>query len=249
MNDNIPKIELFETSLKPVDKKIFLINKNLPSTKNGSFRYCLIGSSGSGKTSLIKNILFNKAWGYCKYFDEIYCFIGSEDDRREFDLLSKAYRMDDKILISSVFDENEVRKLYDDIEQDNNKGKGLNRVLMIFDDMICENLCKRDGGSGMINRIFIKGRHANISCVISSQKYHLLPNNIRLLNCSHLTVFSSTNSHDLKSIADEHCNMLSPDEMLRKMKDNLQSRYDFITIDYSRNPNDRLLTKEFLPVK
>lgn len=242
------RIELYETSLKPIDKKLHLIPKNLPSPKNGSFRWCLIGSSGSGKTSLIKNILFNKSWGYNKYFDECYLFLGSEDDRKEFELLSKAYGMTDKLLITGDFNEDELNNIYNEIEKDNNnRTKDFSRVLMIFDDMITDRICK-NGASGIINKIFIKGRHANISAIISSQKYHLLPNNIRLLNCSHLTVFSSTNSHDMKSIADEHSNMLSPDEMLKKMKENLKGRYDFITIDYSREPNDRLLNKEFISV-
>ena len=118
------------------------------------------------------------------------------------------------------------------------------------DDQICNDISSR-GKTNVLDELFIRGRHLNISIVLCCQKYRLLNQNIRVLNLTHLTMFSNTNSIDRKAIADEHSTgILTPDDVLDIMNKNLQSRYSFITFDYlNHEPNERILDVNFKPIK
>ena len=77
--------------------------------------------------------------------------------------------------------------------------------------------------------------------MISTQKYKSLNNNIRLLNVTHLTAFSSTNSVGQggncggawRAVGQE-ADAYSDESFPRK------ERYDFLTWDYNEAPKDRL---------
>ena len=241
------KLELFETSLKPIDKKLIHINKNLPSPP---FRWILSGSSGAGKTTLIKNILMNKAFGYGKYFSEIYCWLASLDDVEEMKLLVKAYRLDDKIVISNKFNNDELKDLIDDIEKTSLKEKEKPRVLFILDDMITQEISKRNS-MNVLDECFIRGRHigAGISLIIASQKYTALNQNMRMLNATAISVFSSTGSGDLEKIAEEWSGIYDKEQVMGVFKKYLRGKFDYITIDNKRDNTERFRDKEFLPIQ
>lgn len=241
------KLELFETSLKPLDKKLIYVNKNLPSPP---FRWILSGSSGAGKTTLIKNILMNKAFGYGKYFSEIYCWLGSLDDVEEMKLLVKAYRLDDKIVISNKFNNDDVKELIDDIEKSSLKEKDKPRVLFILDDMITQDISKRTS-MNVLDECFIRGRHigCGISLIIASQKYTALNQNMRMLNATAITVFSSTSAGDLEKIAEEWAGIYDKEQVMEVFKKYLQGRYDYITIDSKKDNTERFRDKGFLKIE
>ena len=71
----------------PEDKKLTMIPEGLPKP---CFRWLFISQSGAGKTNVIKNVIFNnKKNGYCygKYFDELYIYVGTKDDYKEYQRL------------------------------------------------------------------------------------------------------------------------------------------------------------------
>ena len=233
-NPNNPlKIELYESE-KLQDYKLKYINNALPQPV---FRWIFSAPSNSGKSTLIKNILFNKNFGYKYYFDEIYAFIGSLDDVLELDNLVKSNDLENKICISNVFDEYKLNELYNNLEKDNSKRKSKIRSLFIFDDMITNNICNRTK-MNIIDKIFIQGRHIQASVIITTQKYKALNNNIRQLNATHLTVFSGTQQTDLEQISEEHSNTKSKEQLQEIFKNNLDRKFNFITID-NKNFNVR----------
>jgi ABC-type arginine transport system ATPase subunit len=89
-------LELFEISHAD-DSKINLIKENLPKPYKGALRWVLLGPSTAGKSTLIKNVLYNIKWGYDKYFDEFYVFCGSMDDCHEMRQLRAKYENYSKV--------------------------------------------------------------------------------------------------------------------------------------------------------
>lgn len=225
---------------QPQDYKLKLIPPELPRPP---FRMVLQGPSGSGKSSFIKNVLFNSQWGYNKYFSEIYCFIGSLDDVAELKQLSAHYQME-HIAIFQKYDDEHVLKLFESIETDNQKKKQKARVLFIFDDQICNQVSSRCKLNAL-DTLAIRGRHANCSYIVSTQKYKSLNNNIRTLNCTDLAVFSGTAQTDLDSIADEHAAAMSKDDLLKMFKIYLDKKFQFVMID---NRNHVVRDKNFAPL-
>lgn len=232
------KLEIFEPDVLP-DKRLSIVNKDLPKPP---FRWIITGPSGSGKSNLIKNIVFNF---YKKYFSEIYVFIMSKDDALEYERLTKSSRMKDKVSITTKIDFDDIQDLYEEIEDENAyKKKNKERVLMVFDDAVIDGI-SNNYKRNIIDRLFIAGRHANISTLISTQKYKMLNANMRMCNCNVLTVFNS-NGKELQQIAEEHNNLLNSNEMFEMLKDHLKKKYSFLTIDYTKSEiGNRFRDNEF----
>jgi GTPase SAR1 family protein len=228
------------TTNAAVDRKINLIKTGWPRPEKGAFRWVLVGASGSGKSTLIKNVLFNLDLGYQHYFDEIFVFSGSMDDCEELETLVEARGLKEKIVIVQTFSNELVKDLFQTIERDPRHP----RALIIADDQLANGISSR-GTTNVIDELFQRGRHAGISVMISTQKYRSLNNNIRLLNVTNLTVFSSTNKVDIDAIADEHSGILDKKAMLAVMKNHLMGKYDFVTFDYNESPMNRLKDSNF----
>lgn len=238
-------VKLYELDNKKEDKRIKKIYKHLPKP---TFRWVLLGSTGSGKTSVIKNVLFNESWGYNKYFDEVYVFMGSLDDTAELKHLIDKYGLNDRIAVYGKFDNSKVQRLFDSIERDNAEAEERRNVLMIFDDQVTHGLSKHVS-TNIIDTIYMRGRHANISCIISTQKYMLLNQNVRQLNVSQLTVFYGTEKTDLTKVAQEHAGSLTTDEFLKVIYDNLKEPYQSFTVDKKASLEERYKNKDFIPIK
>jgi hypothetical protein len=225
-------VKLFEIRNSNKVRNIEVINKALPSPTR-ALRWIMLGPTSSGKSTIIKNVLFNNEWGYNKFYDEIYAFIKSKDDIAELNQLIKQSNMKHKIQIVESFNEYEVQDLFEDIETDaEDSKKSLNNVLFIFDDMILDNISNRSK-TNIIDSVFMRGRHANISIIISSQRYKWLNLNMRCNNANVLSVFYGTKQSELNAVAEEHSGAHEPDDLLKLFRQHLLKKYDFMTIDYT----------------
>ena len=223
------------------DKNLKHINtKILPKPP---IRGIIVGSSGSGKSNFIKNIVFN--W-YKKYYDEIYIFIGSKDDAIEYRRLSKKNRMTDKVNVISRFNLEEIEELYTDIENDNIHNDEKTNTLFVFDDRVL-NLANKYK-TNIIDELFIKGRHARISTIISTQRYRLLNPNLRACNANLIVVYPS-NRKELQAIAEEHSGLQEPKQFLIELQAQLKQRFKFIVLDLTKEPSQRFRNNKFLPIE
>ena len=212
------------------DDKISLIKNNIPAP---IFRWILIGCTGCGKSNLIKNLLFNS--GYEKYFDEIIIYSGSIDDCCEYLKLARKHHTMGKTQIRQVFNQEEFKDcVMGAREQDIARTGSTTTTLLVLDDQITNQLCKPTK-LGIIDEIFVRGRHLKISVIIASQKYMSLNQNIRQLNLSALTVFNNTSQRDLDNIAKEHCNAIDEDSYKKLIVDNIDGQYSYITINKKTN--------------
>jgi hypothetical protein len=231
---------------KKVNKRIKYINKLLPSPEK-CLRWIMLGPSGSGKSTLMKNIVLNDDFGYNKYFDEIYLFLGSLDDIHEMEQLLKNHDMNNKVVLINELDLVKIKNLMKEIEKDA-IGENPPEVLMIFDDLICEELSKANSRN-VIDEIWIRGRHCRISAIISTQKYRFLNQNMRVNNSNVLTMFHGLNHSEIMAVSMEHCRRLQPEEVAIIIKGELKKKYDFMSIDYTRDENDMYRDKLFQSIK
>lgn len=184
------------------------------------FRWMITGPSGSGKTNVAR-------WALDKHyvnprsskkrdsswFDRIYLLSptakmdwtwaglpGLNDKDRIvnpvpghlIDILNDQRRAIQGGKSASATDEAGLRKMAE-------KRKTANKVLIIFDDAIAE--------SSLINspeflKIFIQGRHYNISSMVMSQSYMKIPRSVRL-QATHISMFPSR-STEIDRVCTEH---------------------------------------------
>jgi GTPase SAR1 family protein len=226
------------------------------------FRIIVCGASGSGKTNLIKNIIFNKQLGFKDYFDNIFLFIGSGDDYREYSKLalktkSRVYNhkkkeyyksikedLTEKLQIEQRTTEAELQEIYNELEENDYEKES---SLIIFDDMITEKILSNNFKMTIIDKLFVQGRHVGmgISTIISTQKLRALKQNLRTTNSTHLILFFGISKIDLEVVAKENSAWMTPDDFKKIYTEHCDKKYRFIIV-YQKNPkgiyiqNDKL---------
>lgn len=229
------KIDVIELPRKE-DKRLSVIPKGL---FKAPFRGVITAPTESGKSNLVRNFVFKF---YRQYFDEIYIWIASLDDARELEILTKKYRMVKRIKILTEWIEEDVLELYKDLETEEKPP----RTLFVVDDMIYSNISKHHKNQA-IDKIMMNGRHANISILLTTQKYTKLNASTRSINLSFLIVFA-TNINEMKQIAMEHSNNLSEEEMIQLMKEIFKKKYSFLCVNYQNDFQRRFLSSNFRPL-
>jgi GTPase SAR1 family protein len=237
-------VEVYE-SASSRDPRRSLINSLLPQPEKGAFRWVLLGPTGAGKSTIIKNVLSNHQWGYDEYFDTIYVFVGSLDDYSELQSEVKSRGLGDVISVQNKFKSADVENLFDEIELANSRTKQPERTLFIFDDQVMNGLSSKSK-SNIIDTLYVRGRHALCSVIISTQKYKLLNNNVRQANLNYLTVFEGTNITEIQAVVEEWHGRRTEKEFSSILNQHLTRKYDMVTIDQNRQ--GMLLDKKFKPI-
>lgn len=128
------------------------------------FTMCIFGLPGSGKTNLLRYLVFSGAKN--KQFDHCLLFSATKDTD-DYDFLDPKYKYD-------AYDESVIEK-YMDICQKTNEKEIKTRGLIIFDDICGSQTFK----SPLFKRLFSNYRHAGISVILCQQMIVELPLSIR----------------------------------------------------------------------
>lgn len=166
------------------------------------FTWLIIGSSGSGKTRLLKDILHSDLMKKFTNGDEENVIIMSptmqySGDFKEFEMTKDLkqnrkmfYDFNAEVIQDLIAEMKFVIKHY---------GKERTpHVLLILDDCL-ENV----NYHSIINTLFIKGRHFNVSTIVLCQQLKRVSRTMRI-NAKYLTCFRCGNSSEFEDVLDEY---------------------------------------------
>ena len=99
-------------------------------------------------------------------------------------------------------------------------------------------LYNRGGKPRVVQKLFMRGRHANISIIVSSQQYMLIPSTMRI-NASALVIFEIFNVKEQENLYVEHGGVCSRKEWKAVTKHVWSNPYSFLFIDYTKPLKER----------
>ena len=171
------------------------------------FRLILTGRSGSGKSNLLVNLM-KKSIFYGRtdqsddktgYFDLVFLFsptAGIGDDLvTHLDIPSQRIYTDPSTFLVRL---NHIFETQDGLIKSTGIAKSP-KILCIFDDI---QSASKFMNSDSFTKLFIAGRHSNISIIVAIQSWTRLPRVLRL-QASNIMLFPSSNS-EVELLADEY---------------------------------------------
>lgn len=186
-----------------------------------SLRMIIAGPSGSGKGILTSDLLLNH---YRHKFAKIYYFSASallDDNLKPIQKYAEKYlgQGEKDPALYDKWDEEVIENILarqiavcDHVKKRGSKKKF--HICIVCDDFADDRKVVR---SGLIEKIFCKGRHANVSCFVLTQYYRLLS---PVLRCQQnvLAVFRLRNIKDKQAIIEENSAIVDQ-RTLNKMYD------------------------------
>lgn len=192
---------------KPIKEVMDINIPDIPegiSRRNGMI-YLLVGSGGSGKTSLLLN-QFQKGMAYHKKFHNLFYFCPSSSfssvQKHPFEKHDKVYHALDMEVLS------DLKKELTNIKKESMENNEQQYNCVIIDDFA--NDLKDKGIQQQLNSMLIKARHLNTSFIFTLQSYSYMPKIIRRQITS-LTCFKTRNSEEWDLIRKEILHMQMKD--------------------------------------
>ena len=197
-------------------------------------RSVINAASGSGKTVLIQNLILDI---YKGCFSRIYIFSPSIDIDDTW-LPVKKYieeeqtKTKDEQIYFQDFDGEAVQHILTtqkniiDHQKKDPKTKKLFSILLIFDD-VADN--KAIHNNQALNSCFTRGRHSQISTILSTQKYNSASTIIRT-NMDSMYLFRLRNDNDLQAVMDELSALLDTKILLEVYMKATEARFSFLFI-------------------
>ena len=192
------------------------------------FRLVVTGASGQGKTT-VANHLLSKV--YKGYFDERVMF----SPTAEWDPSWKSANFTKKE-IKEDLDPDFLHEVYEKAEQEcktNGAAKAKQR-LFIFDDCIAD---QKFMHSPEMLKMFVQGRHCNISIMMLTQSYMKVDRSCRL-QASDILFFPS-NLSEVERLVKEHCPPNCSNKEFRKLVLHAtKKKYNFLSICKRMEPHE-----------
>lgn len=207
----------------PAQKKYIMPS---PGTLN------IVGTTGSGKTNLVANLLTNKNM-LKDYFDEIYVFCLSPcstlTDHIKQIKEDNVFTDDDPSKLSEIY--NKQIKVVEDIGF-----KRAKHILVILDDIVQSH---KFMNSKILTQIYFGSTHAKFSLWLLSQNYMSIPRKLRL-NTHGLILMHGVNNTELSRFSEEYESPYIPKDDFRKIVEYaLKKPYSFMFVN-NVHPNKKL---------
>lgn len=193
--------------------------------------------SGLGKSNLLVNFLVRDIY-YAKDFkpENIYIVSVSLDTDDKLKSIVNILNIPQENLFKHYNDE-ELEILYDYLEKLYNEGDK-DHKLIILDDCAFSGDLRAMTHKNTLNKMFMNGRHINLSTWLTTQAYTLVGKNLRL-NANGIILFGRIPQKELILISDEHNYLKTKSEFIDKYKDATKNKNDFFVINYT-NDNDKI---------
>lgn len=229
---------------KPVKEKM---DKYIPDIVEGISRrngmiYLLIGSGGTGKTSLLLN-QFRKGGAYYRKFHNLYLFTPAISFQsvahHPFEKHDKVYNELTRDSLEELYAELKDRKEEHDDEDE------MEYNCVIIDDMA--STLKEKDVQRLLNTMLIKARHLNTCFIFTLQSYLYMPKMLRK-QTTFTTIFKPKNKEEWDSINRELIQMKEDDA--RMLFDYaFEKEYSHLDIDtienkFYRNFNPLLIKRD-----
>lgn len=197
MNYTIEKNRLTD-KLGALDQQIKNTNTPIPLQNKGII-YIISGKKGTGKSSLLLNLLKTKQidGGLKKYYDNIYLISPTAKTDAKFKKLVIELDEDDKYFEDC--NEENLNEIMNNIKE-NIKENDEIRNLIILDDCIAD--LPKSNESSVLNKIVSISRHLQTSIFILVQKY-IGVNNLIRRNADLLSFFRTDNKKEIKSLSED----------------------------------------------
>ena len=208
-------------------------NPKWPYIPDHPYRILIIGSSGSGKTNALLNLINNQP-----DIDKIYLYAKDPYEKKYQYLINKREEVgldhfnDPKTFIEYS---NDMRDVHKNIE-DYNLGRE-RKILIVFDDMIAD-MINNKKLNPIVTEFFIRGRELNISIVFITKSYFKVPKDVRL-NSTYFFIMKILNKRELQQIALNHSSDIDFKDFMKIYKECTKEPYSFLvndTILQSDNP-------------
>jgi Cdc6-like AAA superfamily ATPase len=242
IKNNLSDIPVYKSSVDNTSDLPYIPQKPLPVK---SFLLYIVGSPGSGKTSLMMTLLTShptkknkdKNLYYFKFFDNIFVISGSLQTLPNSFL--KLLPEEKKL---NKYSDNEMIDIIESLQEGDNDNN-----LLVLDDVI-----KDLNRSKILSKIFLNRRHithnsemegqGGLAVIVLSQKFTLL--NLEYRNAvSHFILFKTSNASELKRIKEEIMYDLDDDEFNELTKLAWKDKFSFIFVDLNKPKNEKYYIK------
>jgi len=217
-------------------KKIFNPNLNKHNIKI-PFRMIIIGSSGSGKTNTILNLLKEMNGTFSSI--DIYT---RQPDEPLYKHLLEVYKKNHQIGEEEGLTINEgIMNLKPLNEYDEEKNH-----LVIFDDMILEKNLKQ------VAEYYIRCRKKGVSVIFLTQSYYLNDQNWKIIRrqANYIIIKKISSIKELMAIIKDYSLSLSKEDFLKMYEDiTKENKFNFLMVDIDAEPEKRFRKNyEFIKV-
>jgi hypothetical protein len=238
-----------EMKMKPIKEKMDIyvpniINENI-SRRNGAV-YVLTGSGGSGKSSLLLNLMKDKTMYRGKFHNIFYICPSSSFSsvkNHPFEKHDKVFHDLSVSLLEDIYQQlNAIKekvtekrkkkpKIYEDQESDSDEEEEIQYSCIIFDDQA--DSLKNTAINTQLNKMIIKARHICCTFIFTLQSYYYMPKILRK-QITYITIFKPKNIEEWNTISNELMN-LNKDDALKIFNYVFNENYNHIDIDLVTN--------------
>ena len=213
-------------------------------------RILVVGKSQlSGKTNFLCNILGQSDF-YLDDFkgENIFLISGSISNDAKLRNLIECKEIDSANLYPD-YDEEILEGIYEMIQEEFEeaieKKKTPENYLIIMDDMSFGGALKGKN-FGIINKIFSNGRHINLSCIITAQKYSDILTSAR--ENMTMGIFFNCSDKQLDLITEDVNYTTTKKIFKKKFRETTREKHSFFVVSFTNKPEEMYLDKNFQPI-
>lgn len=207
------------------------------------FRLIIVGKSFlSGKSTVILNLLLRDTF-YKDHFkgDNIYIVSNNKMDMK-MQILKEEKEVPSENFME--FSESNLEMIYEKIEEDameavNDNKKPVNSLIVLDDCAFGGDLKSKTNGT--LSRIMCNGRHVNLSCIVTSQKYTQLSTTVRS-NASGAILFGNS-MKEVDSMEADLNYLDNKRDFVKLFRKATDGRNKFLVVNFSND--DIYLDSEF----
>lgn len=237
----ISNIPPFKSDVDKLDDLPYIPTPPLPVK---SFAMYLVGSPGSGKSSLMMSLLTSKSTKKVKrnrYYYKFFCLVHFISCSLQT-LPNKFLKLLPDDHKHNSYSDELLMEIVDNLQEGDNTNN-----LIVLDD------CIRDlSRSKILSKLYLNRRHAThneakdgfggLSIMTTSQKYTLLPLHLRNA-CSDFIIFKTSNKTEIDRIQDELCSDLNSDEFETLIRYCWSEPYSFLYIKINNKKSHKYFKK------